>query len=322
MALIQKLPRDFDTHFLKLRKAFFVISALLVFASLALVATRGLNFGVDFRGGTLIEIRTKRVQDIGQLRSKLNALGLGAISIQQFGQASDLLINLQKQEGAAKEQATAIKKVKDALGEVVEEYRRVEFVGPKVGEELKISGILATILSLLGIGLYIWLRFEWQFSFAALAALLHDVIVTVGFFSLTQYEFNLSALAAVLTVAGYSINDTVVIFDCVRDRLRRFKKLEQNDLLDRAINKTLSRTLLTSVTTLLALFALFFFGGEVLRGLSLGLIFGVAVGTYSSVALAVPLLSLTDLRASQNKGEDKEDDPTLPKKDSTPINPR
>ncbi|WP_343564848.1 protein translocase subunit SecF [Kiloniella sp. b19] len=321
MALIKKLPIDLGVRFLEYRKIFFVISTLIVLTSLALVAVRGLNFGVDFRGGTLIEIRTHQVEELGALRSELNSLGLGPISIQEFGQPRDLLVNLQKQDGGEQEQQVAIAAVKEALDDKVEEYRRVEFVGPKVGEELKISGILATVLSLLGIAIYIWIRFEWQFSVAALVALSHDVIATVGFYALTQYEFNLATLAAVLTIAGYSINDTVVIFDRVRDKLRRFKKLEQNELLDRALNKTLSRTILTSVTTLLALVALFLFGGEVLRGLSLGLIFGVLIGTYSSLGLAVPLLSLTDLRSSQDEDEDSHDDKTLPKKDdqSTPI---
>ena len=310
MALIKKFPVDPGLSFLKYCKVFFVVSALIILTSLALVAVRGLNFGVDFRGGTLVEIRTLKVENLGDLRRELNALALGPVSIQEFGQPRDLLINLQKKEGAA--QQAAIAKVKETLGDRVEEYRRIEFVGPKVGAELKISGLLATVLSLLGIALYIWVRFEWQFSVAALVALSHDVVATVGFYALTQYEFNLATLAAVLTIAGYSINDTVVIFDRVRDKLRRFRKVEQDDLLDRALNKTLSRTVLTSVTTLLALLALFLFGGEVLRGLSLGLIFGVVIGTYSSVGLAVPLLSLTDLRTLS---EEDEEDKTLPERD-------
>jgi len=183
--------------------------------------------------------------------------------------------------------------------------RRQEYVGPKIGDELKEAGLLATVLALIAIGLYIWFRFEWQFGVAALIALVHDVVATVGFYSLTQIEFNLATLAAVLTIAGYSINDTVVIFDRVRETLRRFKKLELNELLNRSINATLSRTVLTSFTTLLALFALFFFGGEVIRGFTAGLIWGVAIGTYSSVGLAVPLLSMMKLRRSGAVGEEE-----------------
>jgi preprotein translocase SecF subunit len=185
--------------------------------------------------------------------------------------------------------------VKSVLGDDAE-IRRQEFVGPKIGDELKEAGLLATVLAMLAIGTYIWFRFEWQFGVAALIALAHDVVATVGFYALTQIEFNLATLAAVLTIAGYSINDTVVIFDRVRETLRRYKKMELIELLNRSINTTLSRTLLTSVTTLLALLALFFFGGEVIRGFTAGLIWGVAIGTYSSVGLAVPLLSYLKVR--------------------------
>ena len=178
----------------------------------------------------------------------------------------------------------------------VAEYRRVEFVGPKVGGELKQAGLTATLLALLGIGVYIWFRFEWQFAAAALAALIHDIISTIGFFALIQIEFNLATLAAVLTIAGYSINDTVVIFDRVRETLRKYKKLFMLDLLNLALNGTLSRTLLTSVTTLIALTCLFVFGGQVIRGFSAGLIWGILIGTYSSIGLAVPLLSFMNLR--------------------------
>jgi preprotein translocase subunit SecF len=207
-----------------------------------------------------------------------------------------VLINVQRQEGAEAEQLAVIELVKAELGDVVAEYRRTEFVGPKVGDELRQAGILATVLALTAIGLYIWFRFEWQFAVAALIALVHDVVATIGFFSVLQIEFNLATLAAVLTIAGYSINDTVVVFDRVREMLRRFKKMAITDLLNLALNLTLSRTLLTSVTTLLALIALYVFGGEVIRGFTSGLIWGVLIGTYSSIALAVPLLYYTGVR--------------------------
>ena len=214
------------------------------------------------------------------------------------------MINVEKPQGDEEEQIGAINLLKDALEGCVEEYRRTEFVGPKVGDELKQAGLLATLLSLLGIGIYIWARFEWQYSVAALVALAHDIIATIGFYAATQIEFNLATLAAVLTIAGYSINDTVVIFDRVRETLRKYKKMAFLELLNLSINLTLSRTVLTSVTTLIALFALFIFGGEVIRGFAIGLIWGVLIGTYSSVGLAVPLLARLHLdggRAQQSE---------------------
>ena len=299
MALIKRLPIDPKLAIIDKRKLLIGFSIFMVLASIVLVGVRGLNLGVDFRGGILFEVRTDGPADLGELRSVLGGLGLGEVTLQEFGQPTDVLINVRRQEGGEKEQVAAIATVKEALGERVVEYRRTEFVGPKVGEELKRAGLLATVLALASIGFYIWFRFEWQFSVAAIAALLHDVIATLGFFSLTQIEFNLATLAAVLTIAGYSINDTVVVFDRVREMLRKYKKLPMPQLLNMAVNRTLSRTVLTSVTTLLALLALALFGGEVIRGFALGLIWGVALGTYSSIGLAVPLLLHMRLRSSQ-----------------------
>ncbi len=296
MALIRKIPLAPKIDFLSRRKIFLVFSACLMAASLAAFLIQGLNLGVDFRGGILIEVETKEPADLADLRSRLGALGLGQVTLQEFGAPNDVLINVERQEGDEKAQITAIEAVKTELGGLVAEYRRVEFVGPKVGGELKQAGILATLLALVGIGLYIWFRFEWQFAAAALAALIHDVFSTIGFFALIQIEFNLATLAAVLTIAGYSINDTVVIFDRVRETLRKYKKLPIFELLNLALNGTLSRTVLTSVTTLIALICLFLFGGQVIRGFSAGLIWGIVIGTYSSVGLAVPLLSFMNLR--------------------------
>ncbi len=298
MALIRKVPLSPNIEFLGRRKLSLALSAFLVLASFGLFGILGLNMGIDFRGGILIEARTAVPADLGDLRARLGALGLGEVTLQEFGAETDLLINVQRQEGDEKAQIKAIEAVKTELGDLVEEYRRVEFVGPKVGGELKRAGALATGLALLGIGLYIWFRFEWQFALAALVALIHDVLATIGFFALTQIEFNLATLAAVLTIAGYSINDTVVIFDRVRETLRKYKKMPMFDLLNLAINNTLSRTILTSVTTLLALISLFLFGGEVIRGFTAGLIWGVLIGTYSSIGLAVPLLSFMNLRGT------------------------
>ncbi len=303
MALIKRLPIDPKLAIIDKRKLLIGFSVFMVLASIVLVGVRGLNLGVDFRGGILFEVRTDGPADLGELRSVLGGLGLGEVTLQEFGQPTDVLINVRRQEGGEKEQVAAIATVKEALGERVVEYRRTEFVGPKVGEELKRAGLLATVLALASIGFYIWFRFEWQFSVAAIAALLHDVIATLGFFSLTQIEFNLATLAAVLTIAGYSINDTVVVFDRVREMLRKYKKLPMPQLLNMAVNRTLSRTVLTSVTTLLALLALALFGGEVIRGFALGLIWGVVLGTYSSIGLAVPLLLHMRLRSSQVSNE-------------------
>jgi preprotein translocase SecF subunit len=305
MALIRKLPVELNLNFVGRRFAFLIFSACLMLGSIGLFLTQGLNFGVDFRGGILMEIRTQGPADLAELRDRVSGLGIGEVTLQRFGEPNDVLINIAQQEGDEAGQIAAIDAVKQALGADIE-LRRQEYVGPKIGDELKEAGFLATVLALLGIGLYIWFRFEWHFGAAALVALIHDVIATVGFYSLTQIEFNLATLAAVLTIAGYSINDTVVIFDRVRETLRRYKKLPLNELLNRAINATLSRTFLTSLTTLMALGALFFFGGEVIRGFTAGLIWGVVIGTYSSIALAVPLLSLMKLRRSSLTDDEEE----------------
>jgi preprotein translocase subunit SecF len=296
MALIKYFSAAPKLPFMIWRNQFLAFSITLVLASVALFVVQGLNFGVDFRGGILIEVKTDGPADLGEMRSLLGNLDLGVVTLQQFGGTDDVLINLQRQEGEEQDQIKAIEVVKDALGDRVLEYRRTEFVGPKVGGELKEAGALATVLALLVIGVYIWFRFEWQFSAAALIALLHDVVATIGFYCLTQVEFNLATLAAVLMIAGYSINDTVVIFDRVRENMRKFKKMPLFELLDLSINQTLSRTVLTSFTTLLALIALILFGGPVIRGFTSGLIWGICVGTYSSIAIAVPLLARFHIR--------------------------
>lgn len=302
MALIRKFPIDPGLNFLGRRNLFLAIAAVVTVASIALILVQGLNFGVDFRGGLLIEVRTQEPADLGALRSRLGGLGIGDVTLQQFGEPTDILINVSSTAEDAAGQAATIQAVTSVFGEGVE-IRRQEFVGPRVGAELKEAGALATLLAMLGIGLYVWFRFEWQFGVAALISLMHDVVATVGFFALTQLEFNLATLAAVLTIAGYSINDTVVIFDRVRETLRRYKKLELNELLNRAVNTTLSRTILTSASTLMALVALFAFGGEVIRGFTAGLIWGIVIGTFSSFGLAVPLLSYLKLRRGDDKDE-------------------
>jgi preprotein translocase subunit SecF len=285
----QLVPPNTKLEFVGKRKLLFIASALLVFLSVGLFATRGLNYGIDFQGGILIEVRTPEAADLAGMRSTLSGLGVGEIGLQEFGAPTDILIRLQKQEGGEKGQQAAVEKVKEALGTGLE-YRRTEFVGPKVSEELFWDGIYAVSAAILAILVYIWFRFEWQFGLGAVVALIHDVLSTIGIFALLGLEFNLSTVAAILTIAGYSINDTVVVYDRVRENLRRYKTLPLPDLLNKSINETLSRTVMTSLTTLLALAALYFLGGEVIRGFSFAMIWGVIIGTYSSICVAVPLL--------------------------------
>ncbi len=278
-----------NLEFIGKRTIFFAFSVLLILVSLSLFVARDLNYGIDFQGGILIEVRVDKAGKLGEMRQQLSNLGLGEISLQEFGAPTDILIRVQKQEGGEKAQQAAIDKVKQALGPGVE-YRRTEFVGPKVSEELFRDGVLAVVLAMLGILIYIWFRFEWQFGLGAIIALTHDVLSTIGIFALTGIEFNLSTVAAILTIAGYSINDTVVVYDRVRENLRKYKTLSLPELLNNSINETLSRTVMTSVTTLLALLSLYILGGEVIRGFSFAMIWGVVIGTYSSICLAVPLL--------------------------------
>jgi len=301
------IPASVNIQFISRRKLFFVFSALLIAASIGLFLTRGLNYGIDFKGGIMIEVRTDGPADLSSMRSRLSGLGLGDVELQEFGAPTDVLIRLQKQEGGEQAQAKAVERVKKVLGGKVD-YRRTEFVGPKVSEELFWDGVSAVGFAILAILVYIWFRFEWQFGLGAVTALVHDVLSTIGLFALLGLEFNLSTVAAVLTIAGYSINDTVVIFDRVRENLRKYKTKPLPELLNRSINETLSRTVMTSVTTLLALLALYFLGGEVIRGFSLAMIWGVVIGTYSSVSLAVPMLLYMKLarRSGDESGGNEE----------------
>ena len=298
MRPLRLIPPDTNFQFIALRKRAYIISILLILAAVASLAVQSLNFGIDFVGGTLIEVRTKGPADISAMRQTLSALDRGEVGLQEFGQPTDVLIRIQQQPGGDAAQQATVAAVKEALGDSVEEYRRVEVVGPKVGGELIEAGAISVALALLAIMAYIWFRFEWQFGVGAVLALAHDVITTVGVFSILQLEFNLSTVAAVLTIAGYSINDTVVVFDRVRENLRRYKTLPMTDLLNRSVNETLSRTVMTSVTTLLALLSLFFLGGEVIRDFAFAMIWGVIIGTYSSVWIASATLLWMGVRPS------------------------
>ncbi len=306
MYKLHLVPANTKIPFLRVRRFAFAFSILLMLGSVAAFFVNGLNYGIDFRGGTLIEIKTNGPADLAKMRSDLGALNVGEVSIQEFGAPDDVLIRIQQQDGDEEAQQETIGKVKDALKPVVKEFRRTEYVGPKVGGELKEAGTLAVLLAMAAILLYVWFRFEWQFGVGAVVALAHDVIATIGLFALLQLDFNLSTLAAILTIAGYSINDTVVVFDRVRENLRRYKKESLISLLNRSINDTLSRTVLTSITTLLALLALYFFGGDIIRGFAFAMIWGVIIGTYSSIFVAAPVLTFLNLDRTR-KAKDEEE---------------
>ena len=272
-------------------KSFNIFSSLLIVVSLLLLIFKGLNYGVDFKGGTLIEVRSlDKTLDISNLRKSFNKLNLGDVSVKKFGNDTDYVVKFEKKQSIEENFIENIKiELKKDIGNIFE-FRRVESVGPKVSSELLKSGVIAIGLSLGAMLIYIWIRFEWQFSLGAIIALFHDIIITLGFFSLLSLEINLSIVAAVLTIVGYSMNDTVVIFDRVRENLKKYSDIKIYELTNISINQTLSRTLITSMTTLLALLSIFIFGGAILKGFSFAMIVGVIIGTYSSIYIANPIL--------------------------------
>jgi preprotein translocase SecF subunit len=281
--------------FVGMRAITWIVSAFLTLAPVILVATIGLNMGIDFVGGTLVEIKTtESPASLSGIRSKLNGLGLGEVQIQQFGAPDAVLIRIASQP-TEQEQQASIAKVKQALGDTVE-YRRVEIVGPTISSELISSGTIAVVLAMVGILIYVWFRFEWQFAVAAIASLIHDVTGTIGLYSLFQLEFNVSSIAALLTIIGYSLNDKVVIFDRVRENLRKYKRMPLVELLDVSINETLSRAVLTHVTTFLAMLPFIFFGGETIFGFALAMCWGIVIGAYSSIFVASPLQLILGVR--------------------------
>ncbi len=285
---LKLVPSETSINFMGFWKAAVGLSIAALLASVVIFFTMGLNFGIDFRGGTTIEVRTEGPADISQIRAITGGLGLGDVSVQEFGQPNDVLIQIEEQQGDGNAMMDAVANVRDSLQAQIPglEVRRIEVVGPKVSGELVQAGVLAVSLAILSVLVYVWLRFEWQFAVGAVMSLVHDVLLTIGIFSLIQLEFNLSIIAALLTIVGYSLNDTVIVFDRVRENLRRYKSMDMKELLNLSINETLSRTTMTSFTTLLALFALYFLGGEVVRGFTFGMIWGIFVGTYSSVFVA------------------------------------
>ncbi len=302
------VPDDTKIPFLRFRLWALAGSIVVVLASIVLVLVQGLNLGIDFRGGTLLEVRTTSAPDLAAMRSLLGGLGLGEVALQSVGDENDVLIRIARQPGdeAAQQQAIAVARsaLDQQFGGAIE-YRRSEFVGPKVSAELLRDGILATLIAVGLVLLYLWFRFEWQYGVGAVVTLVHDVAATIGLFSLTGLEFNLSTVAAILTIIGYSLNDTVVVFDRVRENLRRYRKMPLEELLDRSINETLPRTIMTGFTTFLALLALVILGGEVIRGFTIAMIWGVVIGTYSTIYIGAPILIYLNLRANADEPEAK-----------------
>jgi len=288
MPILRIIKSATNINFMRIKKLTLFVSTILFLLSLSLIFIKGLNLGIDFTGGSLIEVRFKENIDLNNLRTKMNKLNLGEIQLQTIGNENDIIFKVQDNKN---KQIETVQIIKESLSDQSVEYRRTEFVGPKVGSELINAGITAVIFSLIGILIYIWIRFQWNFALGAIIALIHDVILTLGFFSVLQLEFNLATVAAVLTIAGYSINDTVVIYDRVRDSMRKYKQITFDEVINISLNSTLSRTLMTSLTTLLALIALLTFGGIVISSFIIALIWGVLIGTYSSIYVASPILT-------------------------------
>ena len=289
--LLRIVPDDTKFDFMRFRRISFPISALLSIIAISLYFFHGLNFGIDFVGGTLIEIQSKSgPADLAKMRTTLSGLGLGDVQLQEFGGPTDVLIRVAQQPGGEQAQTAAIAKVREALGNEVD-YRRVEVVGPRVSSELLAKSTIGLGLAIFAILVYLWFRFEWQFALGAMIANVHDLVLTIGYMSLTQIDFDLSSIAALLTILGYSLNDTVVIYDRIREMLRRYKRMPMPDLLNISVNSTLSRSIITHLTVTLALLALFLFGGHAIHGFVTTMMFGVVlVGTYTSVFIASPIL--------------------------------
>lgn len=285
------VPDDTKFDFMRFRRVSFPISALLSVVAMLLFFYHGLNFGIDFVGGTLIEVQSKSgPADLANMRTTLNGLGLGEVQLQQFGAPTDVLIRVAQQPGGEVAQQAAVTKVREALGDAVD-YRRVEVVGPRVSTELLAYGTIGLVGAILAILIYLWFRFEWQFALGAMIANVHDLVLTIGFMSLAQVDFDLTSIAALLTILGYSLNDTVVIYDRIREMLRRYKKMPMPDLLNISVNATLSRSVITHVTVFLSLLALLLFGGQAIHSFTATMMFGVVlVGTYTSVFIASPIL--------------------------------
>lgn len=299
MRLFSWVTKDTKINFMGARKYTYMLSALMLVLSIACIAIKGFNYGIDFSGGILMEIKSEQKIDLEKVRQDLNTVSLDEINLQTIGEIGDeIMIRAQAKNMNEKEQMAAVNQIKQVLGNGYE-YRRIELVGPQVGGELKTAGVIASIIAILAISAYIWFRFEWQFALGAFVGLIHDIITTLGLLSLFDFDFSLTTVAAVLTLAGYSVNDTVVTYDRIRENLRKFKKMPQFELLNKSINDIFSRTILTGCTTMLAALSLFIFGGDTLRSFSFTIVWGVLVGTYSSIYVSGVMLNLFNLRAAQ-----------------------
>lgn len=300
MKIFSWVTKDTNIDFMKFRKAGYALSIALVILSVACILFKGFNYGIDFSGGILIELKSAEKIDMEEVRKQLAGVELDDVNLQSIGETGDeIMIRAQTKVEGEEAQQQAINAIKEVLGSDYE-YRRVEAVGPQVGNELKRAGIIASVIAVLAITLYIWFRFEWQFALGAMLGLIHDLLTTIGLLSLFNFDISLTTVAAVLTLAGYSVNDTVVNYDRIRENLRKYKKMPQYELLNKSINDIFSRTILTGLTTLLASIALFIFGGDTLRSFSFTIVWGVIVGTYSSIYVSSTILNLFNLRANQN----------------------
>ena len=302
MKIFSWIIKDTSIDFLGYRKLAYALSAVLLAASIASVAVRGFNYGIDFSGGVLIEVKSKNGPvDVDKVRNELDTLKLDELNLQSFGDAQDeLMIRAQANNADEESQRVAVKQIKEML-ENDFTFERIESVGPQVGDELKLSGILASVFAMLAISLYIWFRFEWKFAVGALLGLFHDLLITVGLVSIFHLDFSLTTIAAILTLAGYSVNDTVVTYDRVRENLQKYKKMPQYDLLNKSINDIFSRTILTGITTILASAALLIVGGDALRSFAFVITTGIIIGTFSSIFICVPVINMFDLRATPDE---------------------
>ncbi len=301
MTSIRWIKRGLKIDFLKIKNIATMLSVIAIISSLFFLVYKNLNFGIDFKGGTLIELKKDNDLTIAEIRNQLSGLNIGDIQIQTFGSDNIILIRIENSSNlVANADMNTIELIRSNLGNDIA-IQRTEIVGPKVSSELIQKGVIAIVIAVFLMLFYIWIRFEWQFSIGAVTALIHDVIITMGIFSLLQIEFNLSIIAALLTIIGYSMNDTVVVYDRIRENLRKYKQMNIYELINQSLNETMSRTLLTSVTTLLALFSLYFLGGEVLRGFTLAMIIGVFIGTYSSIFIASQMILYLNVKRDWSK---------------------
>lgn len=304
MTMLKFVTKDTNIDFMKARFFTYVLSGILVILSCLSIYVKGFNFGIDFSGGVLMEIKSEKPINVEEIRSKLSVIDLDELNLQTIGEdGKELMIRAQAHNANEEEQMKAVAEIRDILGSSYE-YRRVENVGPQVGDELKTAGVVSSILAMLAIAIYIWVRFEWQFALGALIGLFHDIIITVGLLSYFRFDFSLTTVAAILTLVGYSINDTVVNYDRIRENLKKYRKMPQLELLNKSINDIFSRTILTGVTTLIAVIPLYLWGGEALESFSFTIFAGLIIGTYSSIYICTAFLNLFDLRAVNNKEED------------------